>query len=252
MATTLDEVIAQLTAILDHSHQAQSRLGYFAALYLLVTLNVKAGIQASRFEDGARMEQFVVAFANRYLKAMEASRQGQPCSDCWRVAFALAAKWRPLILQHLLMGMNAHINYDLGVAAATVGPGAKLAALQHDFNEINKILAGLVEHVQTEIGGLSPWLWLLDKLSGRADEVFINFSMRVARDEAWQLAQRLAPLPAEQWAPELHRLDRKITALGRLIQHPGWLMSFRLLLIRLRESNDVRKVIDALRRLPAA
>ncbi|MBI1759985.1 MAG: hypothetical protein HYR56_00975 [Acidobacteria bacterium] len=250
-ATTLDEVIAQLTAILDHARQAQSRLGYFAALYLLVTLNVKAGIQAGRFEDGVRMEQFVVTFANRYLAALEAYQQQQPCSECWRVAFAQATAWRPLILQHLLLGMNAHINYDLGIAAATVAPGAKLVTLEHDFNEINKILAGLVKHVQTEIGALSPWLWLLDKVSGRADEVLINFSMQRARDAAWKQAQRLAPLPQAEWAAELQRLDRTVTALGRLIRHPGWVMSLRLLVIRLRESSDVGKVIEALRRAPS-
>lgn len=249
-ASSLDEIIAQLTAILDHSRQTQSRLGYFAALYLLVTRNVKAGIQAGRFEDGARMEQFVVTFANRYLVAMEAYRQGQPLSECWRVALDTAPKWRPLILQHLLLGMNAHINYDLGIAAATVAPNANLASLEHDFNEINQILAGLVKHVQTAIGGLSPWLWLLDKISGRADEVIINFSMRRARDEAWKLAQRLAPLPEAKWEAELRRLDQKITALGRLIRHPGWVMSLRLLIIRLRESSDVGKVIEALSRAP--
>jgi hypothetical protein len=251
LASTLDEIIAQLTAVLDQARQTQSRLGYFAALYLLVTLNVKAGIQAGRFEDGARMEQFVVTFANRYLVAMEAYQKQQPFSECWRVAMDTGPKWRPLILQHLLMGMNAHINYDLGIAAATVAPGAKLAALEHDFNEINKILAGLVKHVQTEIGGLSPWLWLLDKVSGRADEVLINFSMQRARDEAWKLAQRLAPLPAAEWEAELKRLDRKITALGRLIRRPGWVMSLRLLVIRLRESSDVGKVIAALNRAPS-
>lgn len=250
--TTINEVTTQLTAIIDRSRQEQSRLGYFAALYRLVTLNVKAGIQAGRFEDGARMEQFVVTFASRYLNALEAYQQGQPISECWRVAFEAAGAWRPLILQHLLLGMNAHINYDLGIAAATVAPGAKLAALEHDFNEINQILAGLVKHVQTAIGGLSPWLWLLDKISGRADEVIINFSMQRARDQAWELAQRLAPLPAAQWATECSGLERRITVLGRLIQHPGWWLSLRLLVIRLRESSDVRAVIEALSRTGAA
>lgn len=251
-AHTLDEIIAQFTVILDHARQTPSRLGYFAALYGLVTLNVKAGILAGRFEDGARMEQFVVTFANRYLAAMEAYQQRQPVSDCWRVAMEAAPAWRPLILQHLLLGMNAHINYDLGIAAATVAPGAKLASLERDFNEINRLLASLVKHVQTEIGELSPWLKFLDKLSGRVDEVIINFSLRRARDQAWQLSQRLAALPSAEWEAELQRLDRKIAALGHLILHPGWLMSLRLLIIRLRESNDVPKIIEALSRMPSA
>ncbi len=247
-ATTLDEVIAQLTAVIDHSRQTQSRLGYFAALYRLVTISVKTGIQQGRFQDGARMERLDVTFANRYLAAFEAYQQGQPCSECWRVAFEAAAAWRPLILQHLLLGMNAHINFDLGIAAATICPGAQLPGLQHDFNEINNILAGLINQVQDEIEALSPWLWLLDKIGGRTDEVIVHFSISVARDEAWRLAQRLAPLPQAQWGAELSRVDRTVATLGRLIRQPGYFLSTELLAIRLRESSDVPKVIEALSR----
>ena len=250
-ATTLDEVIAQLTAIIDRARQEQSRLGYFAALYRLVTVSVKAGIQQGRFQDGARMERLDVAFANRYLTALAAYQQGQPCSECWRVAFDAASAWRPLILQHLLLGMNAHINFDLGIAAATVAPGADLPGLQHDFNEINTILAGLTNQVQEEIEAFSPWLWLLDKIGGRTDEAVIHFSINLARDEAWRLAQRLAPLPQTQWSTVLNPLDRDIAALGRLIQHPGYLLSTGLLAIRLRESNDTRAVIESLSQAPA-
>jgi hypothetical protein len=85
-----------------------------------------------------------------------------------------------------------------------------------------------------------------------ADEVIINFSMQRARDEAWKLAVRLASLPQAQWEGKLTPLDRKITALGHLIRHPGWVMSLRLLVIRLRESSDVGKVIEALSRAPDA
>ena len=248
--TTIDEVIARLTTIIDDARQRQSRLGYFAALYRLVTINVKAGIEAGRFQDGARMAQLDVAFASRYLTALEAYQQGRPTSACWRVAFDAAAAWRPLILQHLLLGMNAHINYDLGIAAAETSPGAQLADAQHDFNEINRILASLVNTVQEQIESLSPWIWVLDKIGGRTNDVIVNFSINVARREAWDFAQRLARLPQEQWPSELARVDNEIAALGRLIQHPGYLLSTGMIPIRLRESSDVRQVIYVLSQTP--
>jgi hypothetical protein len=248
--TTLDEVITQLTTIIEDARQRQSRLGYFAALYRLVTINVKAGIEAGRFEDGARMAQLDVAFANRYLDALSAYQQGQPTSACWRVAFDAAAAWRPLILQHLLLGMNAHINFDLGIAAAETSPGASLEASQQDFNEINRILAGLIQVVQVQIGSVSPWIWVLDKIGGRTDEAIVNFSINIARREAWAFAVRLAQTPQSQWPAELKRKDDEITALGRLIQHPGYLLSTGMLPIRWRESSDVRQVIDVLSQTP--
>jgi hypothetical protein len=245
-ANTLDEVVAQLTSIVEHSRLQQSRLGYFAALYRLVTLKVQAGIAAGQFHDGARMEQFDAVFANRYLAAYESYRLGQPVSECWRVAFEAAESWRPIILQQLLLGMNAHINFDLGIAAATVAPGAQLPALQHDFNEINQILAGLINFVQAEIGSVSPWCWLLDHMGGRTDEAVVHFSMERARTHAWRVAQRLAALTTDQWPTEIARLDHRVTLLGKLIQQPGWALSSGLLVIRLRERNTPAQVIERL------
>ena len=47
----------------------------------------------------------------------------------------------PVILQHLLLGINAHINLDLGIAAVETSPGNQLAPLKNDFDMINKLLA---------------------------------------------------------------------------------------------------------------
>jgi hypothetical protein len=40
----------------------------------------------------------------------------------------------PRVVQHVLLGMNAHINLDLGVAAAEVAPGPAIAGLRGDFD----------------------------------------------------------------------------------------------------------------------
>lgn len=148
---TIDEVLFELDQIILRARQDQSRLGYFATLYRNVTIKVKKGIAAGLFEDGARMERFDVAFANRYLSAFDSFRAGQPTSTCWIVAFESAAKWRPIILQQLLVGMNAHINFDLGIAAQAIAPGPELPSLEHDFNVINGILSGMVAKVRSDV-----------------------------------------------------------------------------------------------------
>ncbi|HTI94128.1 MAG TPA: DUF5995 family protein, partial [Puia sp.] len=66
-ATTIDEVLSQLSGIIAESRQAGDRCGFFAALYYKVTAKVKEGIEKGQFEDGARMEKLDVLFANRYL-----------------------------------------------------------------------------------------------------------------------------------------------------------------------------------------
>src|SRR5437868_15045235 len=111
-AKTIDEVIAQINDIIAQARQEDSRLGYFATLYRNVTVEVKRGIAQGRFEDGARMERLDVTFANRYLTAFADYRDGQPTPRCWAAAFRAVSEWPPIVLQHLLLGMNAHINFD--------------------------------------------------------------------------------------------------------------------------------------------
>lgn len=192
------------------------------------------------------MDRFDVIFANRYLGALQRFRHGEHPGDCWSIAFRSAGRWRLLSLQHLLLGMNAHINLDLGIAAAQTCPGEQLPGLKRDFDEINNILAELVEEVQDKIGAFSPWLGLLDRVGGRTDEAIVNFSMQKARDHAWKLAEKLAALDTNQQAPEIATRDRELALFARGIRTPGIIGSLAVLAIRLREGNDVREIIEAL------
>src|SRR5512141_593547 len=109
-ARTIDEVIARLDEIIEQAMRDRDRLGFFAVLYRTVTKAVKEGIAAGRFENGPRMERLDVAFANRYLEAFDRHRRGLEPTRSWRAAFAAGSHRRVVIMQHLLLGMNAHIN----------------------------------------------------------------------------------------------------------------------------------------------
>src|SRR5512146_355430 len=143
-AETIDDVIHALDGIIDWAWDHKSRAGYFAALYRRVTRSVKEGIANGRFQNGPRMEKLDVSFANRYLQAHEQFRAGRRPTSSWQVAFHGASHWYPIVVQQLLVGINAHINLDLGIAAAQTAPGDQLPGLQTDFNQINAVLADLV------------------------------------------------------------------------------------------------------------
>ena len=64
-------------------------------------------------------------FANRYLKAYSDFQNNKVVSKSWEVAFKGTERFWPIVLQHLLAGMNAHINLDLGIAAAKVMEGER-------------------------------------------------------------------------------------------------------------------------------
>ncbi len=245
-AQTIDDVIRSLDAIIDWARDQQNRASYFAALYRRVTRAVEQGIAAGRFQDGARMERLDVIFANRYLTAFQQWRQGKATTLSWKLAFDAASNWYPLVLQHLLIGMNAHINLDLGVAAASCSPGDQLPGLQADFNQINNVLAEQVATVEQEMAEISPWVKLLNTFGLRTETTIINFNMTKARDCAWNEACNLAATSPDLLDAAIADVDLRVGAFGRLIVSPPLFVKLQLLPIRLREPNSVRRVLDVL------
>lgn len=243
-AESIPQVIQALSEIISLSRDDGSPLGFFPALYRQVTLEVARGVDEGRFEDGRRMERLDVVFANRYLEAFERARAGGRPSRAWRVAFAAEDEPR-LVLQHLLLGINAHINLDLAIAAAEVG-GADLDALESDFREIQSILDSLLDQVQVVLSGFSPLLGVLDHVGGRTDEAIFGFSLDVARQEAWTHAQILSRLSGWLYDFALEALDRKTALLGRAIDQPTGLLGRAVEFVLELESDDTVAIIDAL------
>lgn len=243
---TIDQVIERLNEIADEAKANRSRLGYFPALYRKVTRRVKEGIEEGFFDDGVRMERLAVTFARRYLDAFDAYRSGGTPTQSWGFAFDVAGQWWPIVLQHLLLGMNAHINLDLGIAAARTAPHEQLPGLQNDFNKINEILASLVQGVLDELAEIWIVLRLLNRYLGSVETSLINFSMEKARDHAWTVAERLAPLTEAEQAPEIEQLDGDVLKLARLVRYPGRVGGAVIKIIRLGERGTVPKIIDIL------
>jgi hypothetical protein len=122
---SFDEVVDDLTRIVDSCRADRSPLGIFPAMYRTVTTTVGEGIERGAFDDPARVERLVVVFAGLYVEAFDMMRSGGRPAEAWDLAFRFARSGRGSICQHLLLGMNAHINLDLGIATAS-SPSATL------------------------------------------------------------------------------------------------------------------------------
>ena len=248
-AKSIDEVLLFLSEIIEDSIKEKSALGYFAVLYSKVTEKVKEGIATGMFQNGPRMEQLDVIFANRYIKAYYEYKFELKPSSCWQVAFEYATDYWIVVLQHLLLGMNAHINLDLSIAAAQVAPGDKIQDLEADFNMINHILSGLVGNVETAMSDVWPFLkWVLKKTKG-IDTFLIDFSMQEARNGAWKFAIELAPLNPTELEQQIQLRDQKITKIADLITNPGYIPSLIFKILRLFERGSVVEKIEKLRRV---
>ncbi|WP_281323726.1 DUF5995 family protein [Flavobacterium sp. IMCC34518] len=244
-ATTIDEVIQFLDEIIAISKLEQSAIGLFTALYREVTVQIKNGIANGTFQNGERMEKLDVIFANRYLKAYYQYKANEKPSECWEFSFQQSEDFWPIVVQHLLLGINAHVNLDLGIASAQVCTPENIESLKSDFDQINTILSNLVESVEKCLIKIWPTLTIILKLSGKIDNFFIDFSMKTARDGAWKFANEFVVLPENQREVCIQERDAKITKIARLISNPGFLVSSVFKFIRLFEKGTVaQKVID--------
>ncbi len=242
---TIDDVIKTLQDIIDESIKNKSPLGYFAALYKKVTIKVKEGIANNIFDDGPRMEKLDIIFAKRYIDAYYSFQKNKPISNAWKEAFDLANNYWPTVLQHLLIGMNAHINLDLGIAAAEVSKGQDIENLKDDFNKINTVLSSLVMDVENDLSKIWPFLKKILKLTKKADDFLIDFSMKKARDEAWDFAVKLSNTKASKIEEAIKLKDKGTSEIASLITNPGIIPSFIFVCIRIGEKGSiVQKISD--------
>ena len=244
---TIDDVVAALDSIIQRAWDEKSRMGYFAALYRRVTLAVRDGVSGGRFQNGSLMERLDVVFASRYLDALTAYQSGGTPSHSWKLAFEACSDDSQLILQHLLAGMNAHINLDLGVASAQVSSGDQLPQLKADFDEINDVLAAQVATVESEMDALSPLVKTLSTVDLKSETTLINFNIGLARKAAWFIAQRLANEPSFLHEATIDGLDLAVSVGGRAILYPPF-KAEALATILAAEMKEVRSVIEILAR----
>jgi len=217
---TIEEVIARLNRIVDDALRGESRVGYFAALYERVTTNVRRALVAGDvFQNNPRMERLDVVFADRFLAAWDAHVAGREPTASWRVAFSVLGDPGPLVVQHLMLGMNAHINLDLGVAAATVATTPQeLQSLKPDFMKINEILGRLLGVVELELGQICPRFSRAQRLTFFAphlEEKLFGFGMGTARDLAWLFAEQIVAAGEAGRESVVAKRDAETAIVGR-------------------------------------
>ncbi|MBS1663868.1 MAG: hypothetical protein JST68_22675 [Bacteroidetes bacterium] len=245
-ATTIDEVLLRLSAIIKESQESGDRCGFFATLYHKVTERVKEGIDKGQFEDGKRMEKLDVLFANRYLDALATWKAGGTPTASWKIAFEACQRGSVIILQHLLLGISAHINLDLGIAAAETMAGQELGPIEKDFDNINTILGAMTYEVINEINRLSPLISLIGKHSKNTESVLVQFSMTNARDGAWCFAEDLFKLSGDKYVACIADRDASIAKLGHTLVHFRAMLRLTIWFIYLFECKRPRRIIEVL------
>lgn len=238
------EVITRLDEIVQQTKNKKKRLGYFAALYKRMTIAVDEGIKRNMFENGAKMDKLDVIFAQRYIDAYEAYHNGKPCTNSWKLVFDNCDNDDLIVVQHILLGVNTHINLDLAIATAEMADENGIDALQNDFNKINDVIASLIDDVQESLSRVWLPMRLLDKIVSGKHVPVLNFSIDKARTASWSSALILAGMNAAQRQLYINQMDTVVLKVCHGIKTPGFLAGFMLKTIRATEYNDVARTIN--------
>ena len=206
-----------LLAVLEGRGDA---LRYFHATYLRTTRAVATEVARGGFVDAAWTERWDVAFADLYLDAVEEWIRGDTPALPWKVAFQASSDRRVPPLRHVLLGMNAHVNYDLPQSLLAVitdeefdDPEA-VARREKDHRHIDDILVSRVAEEDEELKAVErPGdRTLVDRLLQPFNRAATKRFLKEARRKVWRNARLLSRARREGPA----ELERRVEELAIL------------------------------------
>jgi hypothetical protein len=195
--TNHQQVTDRMQSLIQQMENASDRRAIFLRCYLLMTQNMLKAIEVGEFTDPSWVSTLLDRFADYYFDALNAYELNSPATPAvWRLTHRAAGRSETLVLQNLLLGINAHINYDLVLTLVEMlEPEWRKLALQQreeryaDHCHVNHIIGQTIDTVQDEVvEDYSPLLDVVDKMMGRIDEWLISRLITDWRDEVWDEA----------------------------------------------------------------
>ncbi len=214
----IDDVIERMAALAEELRRDGDGRLAFHNTYLRTTEAVAGALRDGAFADRDWVDRWDVAFAQLYLDALDADRRGDPVPEPWAVAFGAAAAQPDLpAVRHILLGMNAHINYDLPQALLAVisdaefgDPGVR-ASREADHRTIDEVLAVRVGAEDAELQQMAPAATWQDRVLQPLNRMATRRFLRESREKVWANALELSKARAagpDSYAARLAQLEK--------------------------------------------
>ena len=218
--SSVDGVAEGLAKFEKHCIDTEDLRGVFATSYLEITRSIASQIDYA-FKDPEWVAAYLIRFGNLYREALINFEKGdiKQIPKSWFIAFEAAKMKEGLVIQHLILGINAHINHDLAISLHDVGIDPGRNDKYHDHTKVNTILSKSTENLKREVATkYAPVLERLDRTTGHISDDVTNFSIPKAREHAWTFATALANARNEAERTILRKaLDEQAAVLARLI-----------------------------------
>ena len=193
-------VLDRMRGQLEAWSTAGDRREVFLRCYSMMTANMHDAIGRGAFADGPWVDRLLHRFADYYFDALEQwNALPESAPAVWQVAHERTRRPETAVWQHLLLGVNAHINYDLVLTVHELLE-ADWASMTEDertlrygdYCLVNSIIAETIDAVQDDvIAPAMPVGAILDRLMGRLDEYLISRFITSWRDRTWEHAVSL-------------------------------------------------------------
>ena len=172
----------------------------FLRCYTMMTSNMLVAVECRAFRDCVWVDQLLHRFADYYFIALDDyERDPRSAPVVWQVAHRAAAETGISALQKLLLGVSAHINYDLVLTLVDLlDPewstlDARMRSTRYeDHCQVNDVIGRSIDAVQDEVvGPAMPFMTYLDMALGPIDELLISHLIARWREGVWRNAIQL-------------------------------------------------------------
>ncbi len=218
--TIPDPLLDRMTARAAEWEVCGDKRYIFLQCYTLMTSNMLEAVRQGRFSDPVWVENLLRSFAGYYFDALS-MYEGQPDQTpaVWKQAHDASCTGKLHVMQHLLLGVNDHINYDLVLALYDeIAADWQVMSVEQrtmrksDHDQVNRIIAETIDRVQDEvIEKHSPFMAVVDRLMGRVDEWMLSELISGWRREVWnETCTMLAATTPEQRDEMKAALEAKV------------------------------------------
>jgi hypothetical protein len=199
----------------------------FLRCYQMMTSNVLIAVDDHEFNDPLWVSTLLNRFADYYFVALHAY-EDDPTSapTVWQVAHNAARDPKISAMQKLLLGVNAHINYDLVLTLVDMLDGEWDGHTEDmrngryaDHCHINDIIGETIDAVQDDVlEPAMPIMDVIDKLLGPLDERIIVHLISQWREKVWHNAARLLEMgDTQEKGRFIKQVEDDALKTGRLI-----------------------------------
>lgn len=238
----IDEAIPMMRRILDWYHDRSDYRAVFLRAYYIITLNVRDAVYPANpkkqiFFDPAWIASLAGKFSSLYFQSLTTFDRDPEAERAWKIAHGLAEGRVSTVIQDLILGLNAHINYDLayGIYLNLKEHGDDrnhllLPRRKFDHDQVNDILMASIPEITKvlarDYGGA---IRFLDVALDRFDDLLAGTGLRYYRERVWWNAVSYLTANGEDEVGLVHdKLNRESAHVAKLVAESPWSQPLRI------------------------